>query len=263
MLRAERIARAGVSRGVEGRVAVVTGAAHGMGRAEAVAFAERGARVVAVDLDGASLESLREELTAVGADVIVAEGDVAQGDVTRSAIAEAVGRWGGIDVVVSNAGAIHSGTGIEDTDEHEWARSFAVHVDGAFHLVKAAVPHLRRSDAGRIILISSMWGQAGPGHSHAYSAAKGALMAFAKNLARELGPDRICVNAVAPGGVLTRMSEAQSQEEFDADVATIPLGRYAIPEEVAELVLFLSSDAAAFITGQTIAINGGQLIGGS
>jgi NAD(P)-dependent dehydrogenase (short-subunit alcohol dehydrogenase family) len=261
MLQAERVDHE-LRSGFEGRVAIVTGAAHGMGRAEALAFATAGANVGVIDVDRSAVRALGDELLNRGVDVVAKAGDVADAGVTRAFVDEIASRWGRLDIVVSNAGVIHSGTRILDTDEEEWHRTFAVHVDGAFHLVRAAVPHLLRSEAARIILISSMWGQAGPGHSHAYCAAKGALMAFAKNLARELGSARICVNAVAPGGVLTRMSDTQSQAEFDVDVATIPLGRYAVPEEIAELVLFLASDAGAFITGQTIAINGGQLIAG-
>lgn len=245
-----------------GRVAIVTGAGHGMGRAEALELSRRGARVAILDIDEEAAQATAEEIRSVGSEASVFQGDVAAPDVTRQLVAEAVASWGRLDIVVSNAGVVHSGTGIVETTDEDWHRTFAVHVDGSFYLVRAAAPHLEASPAGRIILISSIWGQAGPGHSHAYCAAKGALLALAKNLARELAPFRICVNSIAPGGVMTRMAKAQSTEEYELDVASIPLGRYADPSEIAVLVSFLASDAGAFITGQTVPINGGQLIGG-
>jgi NAD(P)-dependent dehydrogenase (short-subunit alcohol dehydrogenase family) len=250
------------SQDLNGRVAIVTGAGRGMGRAEAIDFARRGAKVAILDIDGPAARSTGEQIGISGGEAIVVEGDVAEPGVAPAAVAKVADTWGRLDIVVSNAGLIHSGVRISDTTDEEWRRTFAVHIDGAFHLVRAALPYLKASPAGRIILISSMWGQAGPGHSHAYCAAKGALIAFAKNLAKELGPDGICVNAVAPGGVLTRMAEAQTTAEYEQDLASIPVGRYAAPEEIAPLVSFLASDAAAFMTGQTIPINGGQLIGG-
>jgi len=247
---------------LDARVAVVSGAGRGMGRAEALDLARHGARVAVLDIDGEAAQATTAQIRSLGRESLAIQGDVAESWVTRAAVADVIGSWGRLDIVVSNAGIIHSGAALEETTDDEWRRTLEVHIDGAFYLVRAALPYLTVSPAGRIILISSMWGQAGPGHSHAYCVAKGGLIAFAKNLARELGPSRVCVNAVAPGGVMTRMAAAQSAEEYENDLATIPLGRYATPAEIAALVSFLASDAAAFITGQTIPINGGQLLGG-
>jgi 3-oxoacyl-[acyl-carrier protein] reductase len=247
---------------LDGRVAIVTGAGNGMGRAEALELSRRGARVAILDIEGEAARATAEEIRSLGSEALVLQGDVAVPDVTRRLVAEAVASWGRLDILVSNAGVVHSGTGIVETTDEEWRRTFAVHVDGCFYLMRTAIPHLKSSPVGRVILIASIWGQAGPGHSYAYCAAKGALMALAKNLARELAPFGICVNSIAPGGVMTRMAQAQSPEEYELDVASIPLGRYADPSEIAVLVSFLASDAGAFITGQTLPINGGQLIGG-
>jgi NAD(P)-dependent dehydrogenase (short-subunit alcohol dehydrogenase family) len=234
-----------------------------MGRAASIALADHGAVVAVLDLDGPAGRATAEAIQAGGGHAIACECDVADPLAVTNAIDTVAAEWGRLDVLVSNAGTIHSGTGLLQTADDEWRRTFAVHVDGALFLTRAAVPVLRESNAGRIIFTSSIWGQSGPGHSYAYCAAKGALIAFAKNLAVELAPAGVCVNAIAPGGVRTRMAEAFTAEELRADVESVPLRRYAEPEEIAALIAFLASDAAAFITGQTIAINGGQLMGTS
>ncbi|MGH2594415.1 MAG: SDR family NAD(P)-dependent oxidoreductase [Actinomycetota bacterium] len=244
-----------------GRVAIVTGAGRGMGRAEAIDLAAHGAHVAILDVDGDEAGATADVIEAAGAESLAVPGDMAHPETARDLVASAIARWGRLDIVVNNAGTIHSGTGIRDTTDEEWHRTLAVHLDGAFYLVRAAVPHLAASPAGRIVLVSSLWAQIGPGHSHAYCAAKGALLAFSRNLAVELAPDGICVNALAPGGVSTRMAEEQSEEEYRLDLADIPLGRYAAPGEIAAWVSFLASDAGAFFTGQTVSINGGQFIG--
>jgi NAD(P)-dependent dehydrogenase (short-subunit alcohol dehydrogenase family) len=246
-----------------GRVAVVTGAAHGIGEATALALAGRGASVAVIDVDALAARRTVEAIEAAGSASMSCPCDVSDRRAVEETVDAITTRWGRLDILVSNAGSIHSGTGLLGTEDDEWRHTFAVHVEGALHVTRAAVPSLRRSPAGRILFTSSIWAQAAPGHSYAYCAAKGALIAFARNLAVELAPDGVCVNAIAPGGVHTRMAEALSPEELQTDIGTIPLRRYAEPREIGALVAFLASDAAAFLTGQTIGINGGQLIGAS
>lgn len=243
-------------------MALVTGGGHGMGRAHCLELARRGARVGVNDVNPATASEVAEEVIEHGGQAVSLPGDVADQGCVEDLVGQLTSLWDGLDIVVSNAGTIHSGTSLGDTDPAEWRRSFAVHADGAFHVCKASLPWLKKSAHGRIIIVSSMWGQAGPGHSHGYCSAKGALMAFAKNLAKELGPDLICVNAIAPGGVHTGMTADMTSEELQADYAIVPVGRYAGASEIAYLVAFLASDQAAFITGQTIPINGGHLIAG-
>ncbi len=243
-----------------GRVALITGAGHGMGEAHALELTRRGARVGLADVDRGAVDGVVASVESGGGVARGHQCDV-RDPVAVAAFVDAVaGVFGAIDIVVSNAGIGDGAGGIGDTTDAQWREQFAVHVDGAFHLIRAAVPWLRRSRHPRIIIVSSEWALRGPGFAHGYTAAKGALLALARNLAVELAPDGVLVNAIAPGTIATRMT---ADEDLAAVAAQTPLGRVGEPGEVSRLVAFLASDDAAFITGQTIPINGGAVIGGS
>jgi 3-oxoacyl-[acyl-carrier protein] reductase len=244
---------------LEGRVAIVTGGGRGMGRTHCIELARRGAKVAVFDVDEEVATQTAAAVRANGGESTAAKVDVTQRAVVEDAVNRVGEEWGGIDIVVSNAGLVNDETRLEATDDEEWRRMFAVNVDGALHMSRAAIPWLRKSAAGRIIIISSQWGQVGPGHSYSYIAAKGALIAFAKNLAIEFAPARILVNAIAPGSVVTRMIP---DPERELALYPNPINRLAEPEEISYLIAFLASDQAAFITGQTIPINGGAEIVG-
>lgn len=243
-----------------GRVVLVTGAAHGMGRSHVSEFLDRGAIVGAVDVDG---EALDRSLAGSGSRVTSFVADVSDAQQLTAAINTFGEQHGRIDVVISNAGTIHADTGIADTDLRDWDRTFKVHVHGALFLTQAALPWVRQSDSGRMIFISSMWAQRGDGFGYAYVAAKGALLSFSRNLAVELGPEGICVNALAVGCVTTRMADGYSESELLEESKKIPLGRWGAPEEISHVLSFLASTESSFVTGQTIAVNGGQIIAGS
>ncbi|KUI33248.1 SDR family NAD(P)-dependent oxidoreductase [Mycobacterium sp. GA-2829] len=244
------------------RTAFITGAGNGMGRAHALTLAAAGYTVCATDIDESAVTSVADAASGLDGRVVARKLDVTD-RAEVEAVAEGFAQLaGGIDVLVSNAGLIHTNETLADTDDDTWHRTFAVHVDGALNTSRACLPWLKESGSGRIIIISSIWGQAGIGHSYAYCAAKGALMAFAKNAAKELGQYGISVNAVAPGGVHTAMTAEFSQAELEDDYRTVPLGRYADPEEISYLIEYLAGPRSAFLTGQTISINGGQVIGG-
>jgi NAD(P)-dependent dehydrogenase (short-subunit alcohol dehydrogenase family) len=235
---------------------IVSGAGNGMGRQHCAELLRRGAQVTALDVDSKALQELD-----FGTDRLLSlQCDVANRAAVEHAVETSAARFGGVDAVVSNAGTIHTNQGLADTDDDDWDRTMAVHVGGARNLCRAALPWLRRSDTPRIVIISSMWAQRGPGFGYAYCAAKGALLAFTKNLAVELGPDGILVNAVAPGSVPTRMAADYGPAEIAEDCRSIPLGRWADAVEISRLVAFLASAECAYITGQTVAINGGQVI---
>lgn len=247
---------------LSGRVAVVTGAGHGLGRSHAAELARGGAKVAVFEIEGPAGATTAEAINENGGEAHAHTVDIADRGAVEAAVEATAARWGRIDIVVSNAGTIHSATGLLETDDDEWHRTFAVHVDGCLNVTRAAIPWLVKSPAGRVIIVGSMWGQRGDGHSYAYSAAKGALMAFARNLAAEFGPHGVCVNTISPGSIRTRMAADYTDDDIAEDSKTIPLGRWAEAQEISDLVAFLASDQSSYLTGQTIAVNGGQVICG-
>jgi 3-oxoacyl-[acyl-carrier protein] reductase len=242
-----------------GRVALVTGGGRGMGRAHCLELARRGARVAVLELDGDAASAVAEEIAAAGGEALPFAVDVTDRAAVEAAVAAIGERWGRLDVVVSNAGLVNDETTLEQTDDDAWHRMLAVNLDGLLFVARAALPWLRRSPAGRIVVISSSFAMAPAGHSHAYMAAKGALLTLAKSLAVELAPEGILVNAVAPGSIRTRMIP---DVERELELYPIPLGRLAEPEEVSTLVAFLAGDEASFVTGQVLSPNGGAAIVG-
>ena len=174
-------------------------------------------------------------------------------------ISQATAILGGLDILVHNAGLMYSLAGLADTDDADFRRLFAVNVDAPLFLTRAALPWLRASQHGRVIFISSQWGQVPDGHSYGYMASKAAQLGLMKAMAKEFAADHILINAITPGAVLTRMVP---EEYYEAERASIPLGRLAEPAEIAAVVTFLASDAASFMTGQTVAVNGGACIVG-
>lgn len=244
------------------RTAFITGAGRGMGYAHAKVLAEAGYNVGITDVDEMLAKEAAERIIEAGGSALGLKADVSIRSDVENAVSIVADWAGGIDVLVSNAGVIHTNELLIETDDDLWRKTFAVHVDGALHCSRACLPWLEKSNSGRMIFISSIWGQSGIGHSYAYCAAKGALMAFAKNAAKELGPKGISVNSVAPGGVHTAMTAELNDEALAKEYLDVPLRRYAEPEEVSFLVRYLASPEGGFMTGQTLSINGGQVIGG-
>ena len=241
---------------------IVTGASQGMGRVHCEELLRRGAHVAALDIDEPKLLDLRNELQHYGDKLITLKTDVANRDQVEVSVAQVVLQFGGIDAVVSNAGNIHTTEGLLDTSDDIWDKTLAIHVGGARNICRAAMKSLLKSENPRIVIVSSMWAQKGPGFGYAYCAAKGALLAFAKNLAVEFGPQGILVNCITPGSVPTRMAADYGTKEIAEDCKTIPMARWGEAIEISKLVCFLASSEASYITGQTIPINGGQIISG-
>lgn len=194
---------------------------------------------------------------AAGADAVAVQGDVADEAAARAVVGVAVERWGGVDVLVNNAGVALYGL-LVDTSVEQWDRLMAVHLRGAFNCTRAALPLMIRNGYGRVINISSVWGQTGAANEVAYSTAKAGLIGFTKALAKEVGRGGITVNAVAPGVIDTDMLAHLSPEDRASLADATPVGRLGSPEDVAGIVVYLASPAGAFVTGQVISADGGM-----
>jgi NAD(P)-dependent dehydrogenase (short-subunit alcohol dehydrogenase family) len=249
----------------EDRVAIVTGAAKGIGYATAAQFAAAGARVALVDVSHAEVEAAAAHIDPTRSRAIPLTADVSSREQVQTAVDRCVETFGGIDVVVNNAG-IHFARPIDGYTDEEWDRILGVNLKGAFHMVRSTLPALRRS-RGCIVSVSSMAGLVGQAKGAAYVASKGALVAMTKALALELGPDGIRVNCVCPAGVDTPLMRNWAATLPDPDAvlrgqaAMHLLNRMATPDEIASTILFLASPAAAFITGIALPVEGGATLG--
>ena len=240
------------------RVVLITGGASGMGAASAKLFAAGGAKVVIVDRDAARAEAVANSLEFASAVV----GDVSESSLCDEAVESVVERHGRLDVLVNCAGTIHRADGL-GTDDDDWRRVMAVNVDGVFFMSRAAIPHMLAAGRGTIVNFGSIWGDVGTPGALAYCASKGAVHQLTRAMALDHASAGIRVNAVAPGEVNTPMlSSGRSHPPSEQDLqelaeATIPMRRLAQPEEVAEVVVFLASDAASYITGSIVVVDAG------
>jgi 3-oxoacyl-[acyl-carrier protein] reductase len=243
---------------LSGKVALVTGSARGIGRAIALAFGAEGATVVVNDVggDAPAAETLSAVLAAGGKGTVEMfdVGDPAQVERGVKNILAAHGR---IDVLVNNAGITRDNLLLRMSEE-EFDLVLRVNLKGTWILTKVVTRHMMKQRSGRVINLGSVVGMMGNAGQSNYAAAKAGIVGFTKATARELAPRNITVNAIAPGFIKTAMTAGLPEAVQSAFLAQIPLGRFAEPEEVAGLALFLASDAAAYITGQVIGINGGM-----
>jgi NAD(P)-dependent dehydrogenase (short-subunit alcohol dehydrogenase family) len=241
---------------LSGKVAVITGAARGIGRATMEVFLAEGARVVAADLDATTLAE-------VAGDAVTVVGDVSVEDDARAMIEAAVSAYGRIDVLVANAGVIPLST-IDQTSAADWDHVMAVDGRGMFLTCKYAIEHMARQCSGSIVLLSSISGQRGQVGQAAYGPAKYVATGLTHHLAVEWAARGIRVNAVAPGTIRTEavvslLETAEGQAYVEEIEGRHPIGRLGEPREVAEAIAFLASDAASFITGAVLPVDGGYL----
>jgi NAD(P)-dependent dehydrogenase (short-subunit alcohol dehydrogenase family) len=248
-----------------GRVAIITGAAKGIGYATAEQFAAAGAKVALVDVSRSEVEAAATQIDPRRERALALVADVAHRDQVQEAIDACLKTFGGIDVVVNNAG-IHFARAVDEYTDEEWDRILGVNLKGAFHMVRSSLSALRRSK-GSIVSVSSMAGVVGQAKGAAYVASKGALVAMTKALALELGADGIRVNCVCPAGVDTPLMRNWAATLPDPEAvlrgqaAMHLLNRMATSDEIARTILFLASPAAAFITGIALEVEGGATLG--
>jgi 3-oxoacyl-[acyl-carrier protein] reductase len=276
---------------LKGRIALITGAGSGIGRAIATLFAEEGARVIANDVNEKAARETVEALGAAGSGARAIRADVADSAQVKAMFVEVEREFGSLDVLVNNAGIgsaetsaadrdrlrersdtrimeLVSGQGIQThwditqtmTDE-TWHRMIAVHLNGTFFCTREALRLMSRRDQGVIINLSSVAGLMGLENVPHYSAAKAGILGFTRAVAREVGSRKIRVNAICPGFIDTPMTQPMSDLMRKAVIGRTPLGRYAEPGEVAQTALFLASDDSSFFTGQWLSPNGGLFIG--
>ncbi len=255
------------ARGVlQGKVALITGGASGIGRATARCFARAGAAVAVMDLDSAGGQTVVQAITADGGRAIFVAGDVSQAADCQGAVQQTVAELGGLDILFNNAGLIRRAS-ILETSEAEWDRVMAVNVKSVFLLSKYAVPIMAEAGGGVIINTASGWGLVGGRQAASYCASKGAVVLLTKAMALDHGEQNIRVNCICPGDTDTPMLRSEAEqlgqpgERFLSEAAQRPLQRLGRPEDIAQAALYLASDASAFVTGTSLVVDGGGLAG--
>jgi 3-oxoacyl-[acyl-carrier protein] reductase len=258
-----------IETGLKGKAVIVTGAAAGIGRVTAVAFAREGARVAAWDVSEARGAELVKEIEGSGGEALFAKVDVTDGAAVSQAVGAIAARWKRIDVLVNNAGIVRDaqlvkfkdGTVVSTMSDEAWNSVIDVNLKGVFLCTRAVVPHMIAGGGGVILNASSVVGLYGNFGQTNYSATKGGLITMTKTWARELGRYKIRVNAVAPGFIATEILASMPEKVIEGMVARTPLGRMGKPEDIAGTYVWLASDAASFVHGAVISVDGGIVLG--
>jgi 2-hydroxycyclohexanecarboxyl-CoA dehydrogenase len=243
---------------LEGKVAIITGAGQGIGKGIALKLAQEGANIVIADLNAETAGAVAKEIEAMGRKALGVKTDVTDSAHLKSMVEQAVAKMGTIDILVNDAAYV-SGMPANFVDEKEdyWDKVLAVSLKGYILCTRAVLDTMMAKKSGRIVNIASDAGRVGQGGQTVYSAAKGGILAFTKSLAKEVARFGININAVSPGATDTPNFNVMPEKMREMIPKGIPLGRIAKPEDVANMVAFLCSDASSYVTGQTISVNGG------
>ncbi len=247
---------------LSGRVALITGAAQGIGAETARLFAAQGSKVAIVDIDADSANKVAAGIAKTGGKAQAFKTDITDAASVEQTIAGIAKTFGGIDIVVNCAGGYGKLATVEEMEIDEWDRTVALNLRSVFLICKMAIPHLKKSNAGRIINVASISGRTVHATSSpAYGAAKAGVIQLTRFLAHQLGPEQITANAIAPITTLTpRVAALRTEADIERIASQVPLRRLAVPEDHAQAMLFLASDAAAYINGIVLDVNGGRIM---
>jgi len=247
---------AAVTRRLAGKVAIITGAAQGIGHCISALFGREGASVALVDVDEAKTAAAAGELTAAGIPALAAKADVSKHEECEAVVKAALEKFGKVDILVNNAGITRDNL-VMRLAEADWDLVLDINLKGTFNFTKAVARTMLKAHAGRIINIASIVGQQGNAGQANYSASKGGVIALTKTCAREFASRGVLVNAIAPGFIRTRMTDAIPEEARQKLLDAILLGRMGEPEDIARAALFLAGEDSSYITGQVLGVNGG------
>jgi NAD(P)-dependent dehydrogenase (short-subunit alcohol dehydrogenase family) len=240
---------------LSGQFAVVTGAATGIGEAIAKRLADAGAKVCIVDIDGVEATAAAAR---IGYGSVSLGLDITDAEAVKDSIDGLLAKHNAIDILVNNAGLAGKAAPIWEQSDADWHKVMAANLHGPFYLCRAVIPHMRSRGYGRIVNVASVAGKEGNPNMTAYSASKAALIGLTKSLAKEVAGEGICINAISPAVIRTKILDQLSPEQIDYMVQRIPMNRTGRPEEVAAVIHFLASQDCSFVTGQCYDVSGGR-----